>query len=103
MISIMNTISKSVTGPHQLTMDNEELFTLENMVIDKLNNCHLILGTPLGITLTPNCVLLGFRECYWGEINPDGSCSAPTLQMENHPPPLQLPPGTGIQQVGSYL
>ena len=69
--SIKNTISKSVTGPHPLTMDNEELFTWEHKVIDKLNNCPLILGTPLGITLTPNCVLQVFRECYWGEINPD--------------------------------
>ena len=67
--SIKNTISKSVTGPHQLTM--EELFTWENMVIDKLNNCPLILGTPLRITLTPNCVLQGLRLCYCGEINPD--------------------------------
>ena len=41
------------------------------MVIDKLNNRPLILGAPLGITLTPNHVLLGFRECYGDEVNPD--------------------------------
>ena len=52
-------------------MNNEELFTWEHMFIDKLNNCPLILGTPLEITLTPNYVLQGFRECYWDEINPD--------------------------------
>ena len=40
------------------------------MVIDKINNRHLILGAPLGITLTPNHVLLGFRDSYGDKINP---------------------------------
>ena len=51
--SIKNTVSKSLTGPHQLKMDDEELLTWIHLVIDKLNNRPLILGAPLGITLTP--------------------------------------------------
>ena len=43
------------------------------MVIDKLNNRPLILGDPLGITLIPNHVLLGFKDCYGYEINPDAT------------------------------
>ena len=70
--SIKNTISKSVSGPHQLTMDDDkELLTWTHMVIDKLNNRPLILGTPSGITPTFNHVLQGFRECYGDEIYPD--------------------------------
>ena len=41
------------------------------MVIDKLNNRPLILGAPLGITLTPNHVLLGYKDCFGDEVNPD--------------------------------
>ena len=41
------------------------------MVINELNNRPLILGAPLGITLTPNHILQGFKECYGDEINPD--------------------------------
>ena len=52
-------------------MDDEELLTWSHMVIDKLNNWPLILGAPLGITLTPNHVLQGFKDCYEDEINPD--------------------------------
>ena len=62
--SIKNTVSKSLSGPHQLLMDDEELLTWTHQIIDKLNNRPLILGAPLGITLTPNHVLLGFRNCY---------------------------------------
>ena len=51
--SIKNTVSKSVTGPNQLKMDDEELHTWLNMVIEKINDRPLILGAPLGITLTP--------------------------------------------------
>ena len=69
--SIKNTVSKSVTGPHQVIMDDEELLTWTHMVIDKLNNRPLILGAPLGITLTPNHILQGFKECYGDEINPN--------------------------------
>ena len=54
-------------------MDNKELLTWIHLVIDKLNNRPLILGASLGITLTPNQVLLGFRECYGDKINPDVS------------------------------
>ena len=43
------------------------------MVIDKLNNQPLILGAPLGITLTPNHVLQVFKDCYGDEINPDAT------------------------------
>ena len=59
--TIKNTVSKSLTGPHQLKMGDEELLIWIHLVIDKLNNWPLILGTLLGITLTPNHVLLGFR------------------------------------------
>jgi hypothetical protein len=71
--SIKNTVSKSLTGPHQLIMDDEELLTWAHGVIEKLNNRPLILGAPLGITLTPNHVLQGFRECYGDEVKPTTS------------------------------
>ena len=54
-------------------MNDEELLTWIHLVIDKLNNRPLILAAPLGITLTPNHILLGFRECYGDKINPDVS------------------------------
>ena len=54
-------------------MDDKELLTWIHLVIDNLNNRPLILGAPLGITLTLNHVLLGFRECYGDKINPDFS------------------------------
>ena len=69
--SIKNTVSKLISGPHQLMMDNKELLTWIHLVIDKLNNHPLTLGAPLGITLMPNHVLLGFRKCYRDEINHD--------------------------------
>ena len=71
--SIKNTVSKSVSSPHQLKMDDKELLTWIHLVIDKLNSCPLIFGASLGITLTPNHVLLGFPECYGDEANPDVS------------------------------
>ena len=71
--SIKNTVSKSVTGPNQLKMDNEELHTWINLVIEMINNCPLILGAPLGITLTPNHILLGFGITHGDEINPEVS------------------------------
>ena len=35
---IKNTVNKSVTGPNQLKMDDDELHTWLNMVIEKINN-----------------------------------------------------------------
>ena len=58
--SIKNTVNKSLTGPHQLIMEDKELLTWTHGVIEKLNNRPLILGSPLGITLTPNHFLQGF-------------------------------------------
>ena len=69
--SIKNTVSKAITGPNQIKMDDEELLTWIQSVAEKLNNRPLILGTPIGITLTPNHILQGFRENYGDEINPD--------------------------------
>ena len=69
MGSIKNTVSKSVAGPHQLKMDDEELLTWIHLVIDKINNRPLILAAPLGITLTPNHILLWFRDSPGDEIN----------------------------------
>jgi hypothetical protein len=71
--SIKNTVSKSLTGPHELVMDDKELLTWTHGVIEKLNNRPLILGAPLGITLTPNHVLQGFRECFGDEVKPTAS------------------------------
>ncbi|XP_023330720.1 uncharacterized protein LOC111703092, partial [Eurytemora carolleeae] len=71
--SIKNTVTKSLIGPHQLIMDDEELLTWTHGVIEKLNNRPLIPGAPLGITLTPNHVLQGFRECFGDEVNPTAS------------------------------
>ena len=58
--SIKNTVSKSLSGPNQLLMNDEELLTWTTQVIDKINNRPLILGAPLGITITPNHVILGY-------------------------------------------
>ena len=71
--SIKNTVSKSVTGPNQLKMDSEELHTWLNMVVEKINDRPLIMGAPLGFTLTPNHVLLGFRDNRGDEINTEVS------------------------------
>ena len=54
-------------------MDNEEFHTWLNMVIEKINDRPLILGAPLGITLTPNHVLLGFWDNPGDEINTEVS------------------------------
>ena len=56
-------------GPNQLQMDDEELYTWLNMVTEKVNDRPLILGAPQGITITPNHVLLGFRNTHGEEIN----------------------------------
>ena len=61
---IKNTISKSIMGPNLIKMNDEELLTGLNLVIHKINDRPLILCTPLGITLTPNHVLLGFRNTH---------------------------------------
>ena len=50
-------------------MENEELLTWLNLVIQKINDRLLILGEPLGITLKPNHVPLGFRNTHREEIN----------------------------------
>ena len=50
-------------------MDDEELHIWTHGVIEKLNNRPLILGAPLGIILTPNHVLQGFREGFRDEVN----------------------------------
>ena len=68
---IKNTVSKSITGPNHIKMNDEELLTWLNLVIQKINDRPLILGAPLGITLTPNHVLLGFRNTQREEINPE--------------------------------
>ena len=41
------------------------------MVIEKINDRSLILGTPLRITLTPNHILLEFRNNNGDEVNPE--------------------------------
>ena len=68
---IKNTVSKSITGPNLVKMDDEELLTWLNLVIQRINDRPLILGAPMGITLTPNHVLQGFRNTHGEEINPE--------------------------------
>ena len=68
---IKNTTNKAVISPNQLKMDDKELHTWLNMVKDKVNDCPLILGAPQGISITPNHVLLGFRNAHGEEINLD--------------------------------
>ena len=65
---IKNTLSKSVTGANLIKMNDEELLTWLNLVIQKINNRPLILSAPLGITLTPNHILLGFRNTHGEEV-----------------------------------
>ena len=93
--SIKDTVSKSLSGPHQLKMDDKELLTWIHQVIDRANNRPLILGAPLGITLTPNHVLPGVlrRRDQSRRLS-----STPNLQVENHPQPLLFPLGAGIYQ-----
>ena len=52
-------------------MNDEELLPWLNLVIQKINDRPLILGAPLGITLTPNHILLGFRNTQGEEVNPE--------------------------------
>ena len=66
---IKNTVSKSITSPNLVKMDEKELLTWLNLVIQKINKRLLILCGPLGITLTPNHVLLRFRNTHGEEIN----------------------------------
>ena len=68
---IKNTVSKSITGPNLVKMDDEELLTWLNLVIQRINARPLILGAPMGITLIPNHVLQGFRNTHGEEINPE--------------------------------
>ena len=68
---IKNTVGKSIMGPNLVKMNDEELLTWLNLVIQKIKNRQLILGTPLGITWTPNHVLLGFSNTHGEEISPE--------------------------------
>ena len=61
---IKNRVSKSITGPNQVKMGDKELLTWLNLVIQKINNRLLILSTSLGLTLTPNPILNGFRNTH---------------------------------------
>ena len=49
----------------------EELHTWLNIIREKVKNWPLILGAPQGISITPNHVLLGFRNTHGEEINLD--------------------------------
>ena len=42
--SIKNTVSKFISGPHLIKMDDKELLAWLHLVIDKINNQPLILG-----------------------------------------------------------
>ena len=66
---IKNTVSKSLAGPNLFKIDDEELHTRLALVIQMVNNRSLILGDPQGITITPNHILLGFRNTHGDEIN----------------------------------
>ena len=68
---IKNTASKALIGPNQLKMDDEELHTWLNMVREKVNDWPLILGAPQVISITPNHILLGFRNSHGEEVNLD--------------------------------
>ena len=68
---IKNTARKAVIRPNQLQMDDKELHTWLSMVTEKVNDRPLILGAPQGITITPNHVLLGFRNTHGEEANLD--------------------------------
>ena len=66
---IKNTVSKSISGPNLIKMDNEELHTWLVLAIQKVNDRPLILGAPQEITITPNPILHGFRNTHGNEIN----------------------------------
>ena len=65
---LKNTASKAVIGPNQVKMDDKELHTWLNMVTEKVNDRPLILGAPQGISITPNRILLGFRNTHGEEV-----------------------------------
>ena len=52
-------------------MDDQELHTWLNMVTEKVNDRPLILGAPQGISITPNHILMGFRNSPGEEVNLD--------------------------------
>ena len=68
---IKNTVSKSISGPNLIKMDDEELHTWLVLVIQKVNDRQLILGAPQGITITPNHILHEFRNTNRDKINPE--------------------------------
>ena len=61
---IKNTISKSISDPTRVKMNQEEFNTWIAKVMQTANDRPLVLGLPEGLTITPNNVLLGFRENY---------------------------------------
>ena len=66
---IKNTVSKSLSGPNLIKMDDEELHTWLVLLTQKVIDRPLILGAPQGITITPNHILHGFRNTHRDEIN----------------------------------
>ena len=93
---IKNTVSKSLSGPNLIKMDDEELHTWLVLVIQKVNDRQLILGAPQGIMITPNHILHGFRNTRGDEINPGDYCSTTTEQMENMPHVIWIPLDSGV-------
>jgi len=64
---IKKTISKSLAPPSKVRMSDEEFRTWLSKVMQKVNDRPLILGLPIGVTLTPNHVLHGFPGDFHGE------------------------------------
>ena len=63
-------------------MDNEELLTWLNLVIQKINDRPLILSSPMSITLTPNHDLLGFRNTHGEKITPETSIQCQLIRWQ---------------------
>ena len=69
--AIKNTVSKSVTGPHQVKKNNEELHTWLNLIIQKINNRPVILGASQGIMLMLMLMLMLTPNLRDSEIIPE--------------------------------
>ena len=92
--SIKNTVNKSLTGPHQLIMDDEELITWTHGVIEKLNNRPLILKHHLASPSLPTMFSKGLESV--SEMRSTLQHQSTDLKVECRPQHVPLIMGAGV-------
>ena len=92
--SIKNTVNKSLTGPHQLIMDDEELITWTHGVIEKPNNRPLILKHHLASPSLPTTFSKGLESV--SETRSTLQHQSTDLKVECRPQHVPLIMGAGV-------